>query len=123
MIFRCLLAARPRTPVLGVAAALLMGLSSFAWPAPGQEPGADEHGQPPEPEVSGEVTRKATSISRQTMSPFCPGRTLADCPSEYAAEWRRDIRQMVAEGKSASEIQAELESRVGGNLSGIPNDD
>jgi hypothetical protein len=30
---------------------------------------------------------------------------------------------MVAEGKSASEIQAELESRVGGNLSGIPNDD
>lgn len=74
-------------------------------------------------DVSPEVAQKAASIARQTMSPFCPGRTLSDCPSEYAAEWRRDIRTMVAEGLSASEIQARLEARADGNLSGIPNRD
>lgn len=68
-----------------------------------------------------EVSRKASSIARQTMSPFCPGRTLSDCPSEYAAEWRRDIRKMVQDGMTAEEIQRELEARAGGNLSGIPN--
>lgn len=72
-------------------------------------------------DVSPEVAAKAASIARQTMSPFCPGRTLDDCPSEFASEWRRDIRAMVAKGMSAAEIQDELESRVGGNLSGIPN--
>jgi cytochrome c-type biogenesis protein CcmH/NrfF len=65
--------------------------------------------------------RRASAIARQTMSPFCPGRTLADCPSGYAAEWRADIRDMVAKGMSASEIQQELESRAGSNLSGSPN--
>jgi cytochrome c-type biogenesis protein CcmH/NrfF len=71
--------------------------------------------------VSPEVAQKAAAIARQTMSPFCPGRTLSDCPSEYATAWRRDIRAMVARGMSADEIQRELESRVGSNLSGSPN--
>lgn len=71
--------------------------------------------------VSPEVAQKAAAIARQTMSPFCPGRTLSDCPSEYATAWRRDIREMVARGMSAHEIQRELESRVGANLSGSPN--
>ncbi len=54
------------------------------------------------------------------MSPFCPGRTLADCPSPNAAEWRSDIRDMVERGMSAAEIQDALEARTGGNLSGSP---
>lgn len=70
---------------------------------------------------SPELDAKAASIARQTMSPFCPGRTLDDCPSEYASEWRRDIRAMVEKGMTAAEIQDELEKRAGGNLSGIPN--
>jgi len=36
------------------------------------------------------------------MSPFCPGRTLSDCPSEYAGQWRHDIQRMVDQGKSAA---------------------
>jgi cytochrome c-type biogenesis protein CcmH/NrfF len=64
--------------------------------------------------------RKAQQIARQTMSPFCPGRTLSDCPSEYATEWRHDIQKMVDKGMSAAEIQAELERRAGGDLSGNP---
>jgi cytochrome c-type biogenesis protein CcmH/NrfF len=57
------------------------------------------------------------------MSPFCPGRTLSDCPSPDAADWRRDIREMLEQGMTASEIQAALEARTGGSLSGIPNED
>lgn len=109
--------------MLGLSAFLVLGVGGFTRSVQAQERGAQEHGEKPNSDASAGLTQKATSIARQTMSPFCPGRTLADCPSEYAAEWRRDIRQMLAEGKSASEIQAELESRVGGNLSGIPNDD
>lgn len=71
--------------------------------------------------VSPEVAQRAAAIARQTMSPFCPGRTLSDCPSEYATAWRKDIRAMVAAGMSSDEIQKELESRVGENLSGSPN--
>ncbi len=74
-------------------------------------------------DLSPDLAQQAASIARQTMSPFCPGRTLSDCPSEYASDWRRDIRQMLKEGKSAAEIQRELESRTGNNLSGSPRRD
>ena len=67
-----------------------------------------------------EQERIASEIASKTMSPFCPGRTLSSCPSPYATEWRVEIRRMVAEGKSAAEIQRELEKRAGGDLSGAP---
>lgn len=73
--------------------------------------------------VSPEVARESASIARQTMSPFCPGRTLADCPSPSAAEWRREIEVMVAEGREAPEIQALLSERAALDLSGSPQKD
>jgi cytochrome c-type biogenesis protein CcmH/NrfF len=63
---------------------------------------------------------KAFDIARRTMSPFCPGRTLADCPSGNATEWRQDIRAMLKEGKSPAEIQQVLNKRAGANLTGTP---
>jgi cytochrome c-type biogenesis protein CcmH/NrfF len=62
----------------------------------------------------------AYEIAQRTMSPFCPGRTLADCPSDKAAAWRQDIRRMLLEGKSAAEIHKALNERSGVNLSGTP---
>lgn len=67
-----------------------------------------------------EIDRRASAIAARTMSPFCPGRTLSSCPSPNAAAWREDIRRMVAEGKSAEEIHAEMEKRAGSDLSGAP---
>jgi cytochrome c-type biogenesis protein CcmH/NrfF len=96
---------------------LLCGLPIYAaTAAPGAQSDSEEKS-----EYSEDVIRRASSIARQTMSPFCPGRTLSDCPSEYATEWRSDIRKMVAAGLTADQIQAELEKRAGDNLSGIPN--
>jgi cytochrome c-type biogenesis protein CcmH/NrfF len=63
---------------------------------------------------------QAFDIAQRTMSPFCPGRTLADCPSGKATEWRQDIRAMLEQGKSAAEIQKILNERAGTNLTGTP---
>lgn len=63
---------------------------------------------------------QAFDIAQRTMSPFCPGRTLADCPSGKATEWRQDIRAMLEQGKSAAEIQKILNQRAGTNLTGTP---
>jgi len=84
--------------------------------SPGPQANTEEGDRP----LSPAEERQATAIARQTMSPFCPGRTLADCPSEYAGEWRRDIQRMLVAGRSPAEIQDELERRAGANLSGIP---
>lgn len=62
----------------------------------------------------------AYDIAQRTMSPFCPGRTLADCPSGNATEWRQDIRAMLQKGMSPAEIQKVLNQRAGENLSGAP---
>lgn len=91
----------------------LLGHALAAPPGANADGGAKQH-------LSPEQEAAAGAIARRTMSPFCPGRTLSDCPSEYAAEWRRDIRQLIAEGRSAAEIQDELERRAGANLSGSP---
>lgn len=105
----------PRALTLGLAASLGAVLL-WVTPALAQHGPIDAS-----PTSTDENVRKAQSIARQTMSPFCPGRTLSDCPSEYATQWRHDIQSMVDAGKSASEIQAELERRAGGDLSGSPN--
>ncbi len=68
-----------------------------------------------------EQGQRARAIERNTMSPFCPGRTLSDCPSPNAADWRREIEGWVRQGLSTDEIRARLEKRVGGDLSGSPS--
>ena len=47
------------------------------------------------------------------MSPYCPGRTLADCPSEKAEELRGWIVDQEAEGRSAEEVHAEILAAFG----------
>jgi cytochrome c-type biogenesis protein CcmH/NrfF len=65
--------------------------------------------------------RQAQSIARATMSPFCPGKTIAACPSPRAEQWRADIRAWVSQGASAGEIQARLQRRAPGfDLEGRP---
>lgn len=72
-------------------------------------------------EDADDKAKRAQIISRTTMSPFCPGRTLESCPSPYATEWREDIREMVAKGMSTEEIRAQLETRTKTDLSGSPS--
>ncbi|MFQ5914284.1 MAG: cytochrome c-type biogenesis protein CcmH [Nitrospinota bacterium] len=43
-------------------------------------------------------------IAKSIMSPVCPGRLIADCPSPEAEQLREVIRRQVAQGKSKQEI-------------------
>jgi cytochrome c-type biogenesis protein CcmH/NrfF len=72
-------------------------------------------------ETPTEVGRRAVDIERGLMSPFCPGLTLYTCTSPAAAEWRRDIHEMVGAGMTDPEIRERLQARVPGfDISGQP---
>jgi cytochrome c-type biogenesis protein CcmH len=48
-----------------------------------------------------------------TMSPFCPGRALIDCPSSQAAELRDWIVTQEKAGRPRKEVEDELYERFG----------
>ncbi len=67
-----------------------------------------------------ERARDAHAFARSIMSPFCPGRTLTDCPSPDAAALREEIRQLLRAGVSEEAIRSELENRFGGAVVAEP---
>ncbi|MGB3050177.1 MAG: cytochrome c-type biogenesis protein CcmH [Polyangiales bacterium] len=66
----------------------------------------------PAEEAPRDEGRQVQSIVRNTLSPFCPGKTLNSCPSPKAGEWRRDIREWVEAGVPEPEIRSRLQARV-----------
>lgn len=52
-------------------------------------------------------------LAHELLSPFCPGRTLASCPSDKADELRVWILMQEAAGASREEVEAELVARYG----------
>ena len=43
-------------------------------------------------------------VASELMSPACPGRTLINCTSAHADQWRELIRQKLAKGESKEQI-------------------
>jgi cytochrome c-type biogenesis protein CcmH len=62
----------------------------------------------------------ANDISQQIMSPFCPGVTLHDCPSDSAVALRDRITAMAEDGFTRSQIMAELLDEYGPTLRAEP---
>ncbi len=60
------------------------------------------------------------SLWREIMSPFCPGRTLSDCPSPQADTLRMWILVQEAGGRTRSDVQAELVERYGESILQAP---
>ena len=52
-------------------------------------------------------------LAADLMSPFCPGRTLADCPSPSAASLRMWIVVQAAAGRTREDVEQELYERYG----------
>ncbi len=69
---------------------------------------------------SSQRARQAHSLAREVMSPYCPGRTLADCPSPNAAALREEVRGLIDAGVPAPDIRARLEARFGDVVIGVP---
>jgi len=53
------------------------------------------------------------AVFRRTMSPFCPGLTLEECPSEQATGLRHRISDKVASGANNRQIDDWLVSQYG----------
>jgi cytochrome c-type biogenesis protein CcmH len=64
-------------------------------------------------QARGEEVSWSYEMWNDLMSPFCPGRTLADCPSEKAEELRSWIVDQEAVGRSAEEVHAEVLAAFG----------
>ncbi len=67
-----------------------------------------------------ELSRQSHRIAQDVMSPFCPGRTLADCPSPDAHAVREQIRELLASGAPESEVRARLAQTYGDAVVGVP---
>lgn len=66
------------------------------------------------------VDTKASELYDEVMSPFCPGRTLANCPSPQAAQLREQIKQLLAAGSTDEQIKEELYEAYGEVVLGAP---
>ncbi len=71
-------------------------------------------------ESEADRARTAYALSKELMSPFCPGRTLADCPSPSALAVREEIREKVEAGVAIEAIRRELEERFGSAVRATP---
>lgn len=65
----------------------------------------------------------ANKISENIMSPFCPGVTLHDCPSQQADDLRERIRRWAAAGASEDRIMERLVAEYGEEVRAIPPGD
>ncbi len=66
--------------------------------------------QPPE--------RVLSDLSNELMSPYCPGRTIASCPSDPARKLEDHILAEAQAGKSREEIEQSLVQRFGPQIIG-----
>lgn len=55
----------------------------------------------------------AYDLSGELMSPFCPGRTLADCPSQAAKSLVLWVVMQEAAGRTRADVEEELYARYG----------
>ncbi len=88
--------------------ALLFAVAVFAGPAAAEEPATDAS------------TRWAYDLANELMSPFCPGRSLADCPSPDAASLRMWILVQAAAGRTRDDVEQELFERYGEMIRSTP---
>lgn len=57
-------------------------------------------------------------LSGDLMSPYCPGRTIASCPSKSARKLEDEILVLAQQGKTREEIEVQLVERFGSDIIG-----
>ncbi len=76
-------------------------------------PAADA-AEPPEGE------RWAYALAHELMSPYCPGRALAECPSPEADQLRRWIVERARAGATREQVEEELFQSFGDRMRQAP---
>ena len=67
-----------------------------------------------------EINKLSQEIGEETMSPFCPGRTLQACPSEDARQLKSQISSLLSMGYSKDAVRRRLLTMYGEQISGLP---
>ena len=62
----------------------------------------------------------AYELAGYLMSPYCPGRTLSDCPSPQAQDLRMWIIVQEAAGRSRAQVEEDLYARFGDMIRPAP---
>ena len=70
--------------------------------------------------LSPQIESQTHEISGMVMSPYCPGRSLNDCPSSSATDLRGQISTMLEAGKSKEQVLDELYNRFGNEIRAMP---
>jgi cytochrome c-type biogenesis protein CcmH/NrfF len=102
---------RPRLATL-----LLTGTMLAIPPGAGRLAGQDTVA----PRFPARVESEASRIFNSTMSPFCPGLLLSNCPSPQAGVLRDTIRAWLATGVPADSIRAVLFGAYGDEVRAAP---
>jgi cytochrome c-type biogenesis protein CcmH/NrfF len=72
------------------------------------------------PALAGGPEDLANRISAEVMSPYCPGVTLHDCPSDAAVQLRERILGWAEDGWSRDRILNRLEAEYGASIRSTP---
>lgn len=71
-------------------------------------------------ERSEKLDREATTLYQQVFSPFCPGRSLNDCPSSKAAELKDEMRAQLESGASPEAVLQGVIDKYGEQYRAVP---
>jgi cytochrome c-type biogenesis protein CcmH len=72
------------------------------------------------PRFPAAVETEASKIFNSAMSPFCPGLTIANCPSPDAKELRETIREQLAAGMPRDSVEKLFYAAYGDEYRGTP---
>lgn len=71
-------------------------------------------------ERSEALDRQSVELYQQVFSPFCPGRSLQDCPSSKAHELKAQMRLRLEQGAPPEEVLKEVFARFGDQYRAVP---
>ncbi|HEX9727096.1 MAG TPA: cytochrome c-type biogenesis protein CcmH [Gemmatimonadales bacterium] len=94
----------------------VLAAASVSAQVPGAEPtDSTLRAAPPSSDVT-----EANKLLGTLMSPFCPGLTLANCPSAYAETLRVSVRGRLDAGEEPDSIVESLVAAFGEGMRGAP---
>ncbi len=67
-----------------------------------------------------DIDRKAYNLYQQVFSPFCPGRSLNDCPSSKAHDLKAEMRRKLEQGVPPEVILEEVFAQFGDQYRTVP---
>jgi cytochrome c-type biogenesis protein CcmH len=76
--------------------------------------------QNPTPISDTALENEMLRIAKGLYCPVCPGVPLDVCETQACAQWRAEIKQMLAEGKTQKEIEDAFVARYGERVLGAP---